>query len=129
MIFVLDNYDSFTYNLVQAIGKLGVTLRVERNDKITADELLSLKPAGLVLSPGPGRPEDAGNMSAILAAAINVMPILGVCLGHQMIDCISVDMLWPRRNSCTAKRRASFMTGRRSIAACLIHFKADAITR
>lgn len=85
MIFVLDNYDSFTYNLVQAIGKLGVTLRVERNDKITAEELLALKPSGLVLSPGPGRPEDAGNMPAILAAAINVMPILGVCLGHQMI--------------------------------------------
>lgn len=85
MIFVLDNYDSFTYNLVQAIGKLGVKIEVARNDEITADELLALKPTALLLSPGPGRPEDAGNMPSILSASIGKLPILGVCLGHQMI--------------------------------------------
>jgi anthranilate synthase/aminodeoxychorismate synthase-like glutamine amidotransferase len=85
MIFVLDNYDSFTYNLVQAIGKLGATVRVERNDKITAEEVFALEPEGLVFSPGPGRPEDAGNMPAILARCAGHIPILGVCLGHQMI--------------------------------------------
>jgi len=85
MIFVLDNYDSFTYNLVQAIGKLGARVEVARNDAITAEDLLALKPVGLVLSPGPGRPEDAGNMPAILAACAGVLPVLGVCLGHQMI--------------------------------------------
>lgn len=85
MIFVLDNYDSFTYNLVQAIGKLGVRVEVARNDAITAAELLALNPSALILSPGPGRPEDAGNMPDILAAALGKLPILGVCLGHQMI--------------------------------------------
>jgi len=85
MIFVLDNYDSFTYNLVQAIGKLGVRVEVARNDEITCDELLAKKPTALILSPGPGRPEDAGNMPTILAGSIGRLPILGVCLGHQMI--------------------------------------------
>lgn len=85
MIFVLDNYDSFTYNLVQAIGKLGVQVEVARNDAITCKELLELAPVGLILSPGPGRPEDAGNMPEILAGTAGKLPILGVCLGHQMI--------------------------------------------
>ena len=85
MIFVLDNYDSFTYNLVQAIGKLGAVVHVERNDKVTAAEVLAMQPEGIVLSPGPGRPEDAGNMPEILAACAGKVPIFGVCLGHQMI--------------------------------------------
>ena len=85
MIFVLDNYDSFTYNLVQAVGKTGIRLEVARNDEITCEELLALEPSGLVLSPGPGRPEQAGNMPSILAGVIGRIPILGVCLGHQMI--------------------------------------------
>ncbi len=85
MIFVLDNYDSFTYNLVQAIGKMGVRVEVARNDEIDCAELLARNPAALILSPGPGRPEDAGNMPAILAGTIGKLPILGVCLGHQMI--------------------------------------------
>lgn len=85
MIFVLDNYDSFTYNLVQAIGGLGVDVRVARNDRITAAELLAMCPDALVLSPGPGRPEHAGNMPAIVAQALGKVPILGICLGHQML--------------------------------------------
>ncbi len=85
MIFVLDNYDSFTYNLVQAVGKTGVRVEVARNNEITCDELLAKNPRALILSPGPGRPEDAGNMPDILAGTIGKLPILGVCLGHQMI--------------------------------------------
>ena len=85
MIFVLDNYDSFTYNLVQAIGKLGAIVHVERNDKVTAADVMAMAPEGIVFSPGPGRPEDAGNMPQILAACAGKIPILGVCLGHQMI--------------------------------------------
>ncbi|MBI5060621.1 aminodeoxychorismate/anthranilate synthase component II [candidate division KSB1 bacterium] len=85
MIFVLDNYDSFTYNLVQAVGKLGAQVVVRRNDAITPDALLALDPDGVILSPGPGRPEDAGNMPEILAAVAGRIPLLGVCLGHQMI--------------------------------------------
>jgi anthranilate synthase/aminodeoxychorismate synthase-like glutamine amidotransferase len=85
MIFVLDNYDSFTYNLVQAIAKLGVRVEVARNDEITCDDILSKSPVALVFSPGPGRPEDAGNMPEILAGTVEKFPILGVCLGHQMI--------------------------------------------
>jgi anthranilate synthase/aminodeoxychorismate synthase-like glutamine amidotransferase len=85
MIFILDNYDSFTYNLVQAVGKLGAEVVVRRNDAITPDVLLALRPAAVILSPGPGRPEDAGNMPQILAAVAGRVPVLGVCLGHQMI--------------------------------------------
>lgn len=85
MIFILDNYDSFTYNLVQAIGKFGVRVEVARNDEISFPELRDLQPAGLILSPGPGRPENAGNMPDVLAGSVGKFPILGVCLGHQMI--------------------------------------------
>lgn len=85
MIFILDNYDSFTYNLVQAIGKLGAAVRVERNDKVSAADVLAMRPEGIVFSPGPGRPEEAGNMPEILAGCASKIPILGVCLGHQMI--------------------------------------------
>jgi anthranilate synthase/aminodeoxychorismate synthase-like glutamine amidotransferase len=85
MIFILDNYDSFTYNLVQLIGQMGVRVHVERNDRINAREVLDLKPAGMVLSPGPGRPESAGNMPAIFAECAGRLPVLGVCLGCQMI--------------------------------------------
>ena len=85
MIFILDNYDSFTYNLVQAVGKLGAAMRVARNDQITGVEVLELKPAGMILSPGPGRPEAAGNMPSIFAACAGRIPVFGVCLGLQMI--------------------------------------------
>ncbi|MEJ6401120.1 anthranilate synthase component II [Nicoliella lavandulae] len=86
MILVIDNYDSFTYNLVQAIGNLTEqSLLVLKNDEVTLADLNRPKLTGLVLSPGPGRPEDAGNMNAVLKAAIGKVPILGVCLGHQAI--------------------------------------------
>ena len=85
MIFVLDNYDSFTYNLVQFLGELGAELTVRRNDQITVEEIASLRPDAIVLSPGPGRPEDAGILLATIRHFAGEVPILGVCLGHQAI--------------------------------------------
>jgi anthranilate synthase component II len=91
MILVIDNYDSFTYNLVQYLGELGQELtvaadiQVYRNDLITIAEIESLKPDGILISPGPGRPEDAGITLDIIAKLGVNYPILGVCLGHQSI--------------------------------------------
>jgi len=85
MILVIDNYDSFTYNLVQYLGELGADLRVFRNDAITIPEIDELKPDGIVLSPGPGRPEDSGVCLDIVKDLHSRVPILGVCLGHQAI--------------------------------------------
>ncbi len=86
MIFVLDNYDSFTFNLVQYLGELGATLEVRRNDALTPAAVLALKPAGIVISPGPGVPQRAGICVALIqAAAAARVPLLGVCLGHQAI--------------------------------------------
>jgi len=86
VILVIDNYDSFTYNLVQLLAALGAEVEVRRNDTITAAEALALAPAGIVVSPGPGTPEDAGiSRDVIRAAAAAGVPLLGVCLGHQCI--------------------------------------------
>jgi anthranilate synthase/aminodeoxychorismate synthase-like glutamine amidotransferase len=85
MILVLDNYDSFTYNLVQYLGELGATMRVARNDKITVAEIERLEPEGLVISPGPGNPDGAGISLALIRRFHETTPILGVCLGHQAI--------------------------------------------
>ena len=84
-VLVIDNYDSFTYNLVQYLGELGVEPIVVRNDAITIDEARALSPDGVLLSPGPGRPEDAGMLCAAITAFAGVAPVLGVCLGHQAI--------------------------------------------
>jgi anthranilate synthase/aminodeoxychorismate synthase-like glutamine amidotransferase len=85
MILVLDNYDSFTYNLVQYLGELGVTMRVARNDKITVEEIERLEIEGIVISPGPGNPDGAGISLALIRRFHETTPILGVCLGHQAI--------------------------------------------
>ena len=86
MIFVLDNYDSFTFNLVQYLGELGAEPAVERNDALGPDDVLALAPAGIVISPGPGVPERAGIAVALIqAAGRRRVPLLGVCLGHQAI--------------------------------------------
>ncbi len=85
MILLLDNYDSFTYNLYQAVRALGVGCRVVRNDAMSVRALLALMPSGLILSPGPGRPEDAGVLVELLQKAPKDLPTLGVCLGHQAI--------------------------------------------
>lgn len=85
MIVVIDNYDSFVYNLVQALGSLGEEITVFRNDAIDVAGVKALRPAGLVLSPGPGRPEDAGVTIAAIRELSTTIPTLGVCLGHQAI--------------------------------------------
>jgi len=85
MIFVLDNYDSFTYNLVQMLGELGAELEVRRNDQVTLAEIGAMRPQALVLSPGPGRPESAGILLDSIRHFSGKLPILGVCLGHQAI--------------------------------------------
>jgi anthranilate synthase/aminodeoxychorismate synthase-like glutamine amidotransferase len=85
MILVIDNYDSFTYNLVQYLGELGEDLRVFRNNKITVQEIEALKPSRIVISPGPGTPVDAGITEDVIRRFHTSTPILGVCLGHQAI--------------------------------------------
>jgi anthranilate synthase/aminodeoxychorismate synthase-like glutamine amidotransferase len=85
MILVIDNYDSFTYNLVQLIGSLGPEVVVRQNDGITVAEIVDLDPAGVVLSPGPGGPADAGICLETVRRLGGTTPILGVCLGHQVI--------------------------------------------
>jgi anthranilate synthase component 2/para-aminobenzoate synthetase component 2 len=84
-MLLIDNYDSFTYNLVQAFLAQGAEVLVHRNDMLGVDEALALEPTHLVISPGPGRPENAGNSLAMIAAFAGRVPILGVCLGHQSI--------------------------------------------
>jgi anthranilate synthase/aminodeoxychorismate synthase-like glutamine amidotransferase len=85
MLLVIDNYDSFTYNLVQYAGELGADPVVYRNDAITPDEVLRLSPSAIVISPGPGTPAEAGISVPVVRAAAETIPILGVCLGHQAI--------------------------------------------
>ena len=85
MVFVLDNYDSFTYNLVQYLGELGAQPKVRRNNQVTLDEIASLAPSHIVISPGPGRPEDAGVTVDVIRRFGPTTPLLGVCLGHQAI--------------------------------------------
>ena len=84
-LLIVDNYDSFTYNLVQELAELGADVEVARNDAFTVDELLADLPDGLVISPGPGTPDDAGLSNAAIEALAGVRPVLGVCLGHQCI--------------------------------------------
>jgi anthranilate synthase/aminodeoxychorismate synthase-like glutamine amidotransferase len=85
MLLVIDNYDSFTYNLVQYLGELGASIVVKRNDAVTLDEIAALAPARIVISPGPGRPEGAGVTLDVIRRFGEKTPILGVCLGHQAI--------------------------------------------
>lgn len=85
MILVIDNYDSFTYNLVQYLGELGAQLEVRRNDQISLDAVRALNPSHIVISPGPGTPDDSGISQAVLREFGPTTPILGVCLGHQCI--------------------------------------------
>ena len=85
MLLMIDNYDSFTYNLVQYLGELGADVRVERNDAITLDEIETMAPAGIVISPGPCTPNEAGISVPLIRRFAGEIPILGVCLGHQAI--------------------------------------------
>ena len=88
MVLVIDNYDSFTYNLVQYLGELGAEVRVRRNNQVTIGEIEAMAPDQLLISPGPGRPEDAGISMDVLRRFGPSTPILGVCLGHQAIGVV-----------------------------------------
>ena len=85
LVFVIDNYDSFTYNLVQLLGSLGATTVVSRNDRVTLDEIEAAEPTHLLVSPGPGAPAQAGISTAAIRRFGERMPVLGVCLGHQCV--------------------------------------------
>lgn len=85
MILLIDNYDSFSYNLYQLVGEIEPNIKVIRNDEMTVDQIKELKPDHIILSPGPGRPEDAGNIMEVVKTLGQTIPILGVCLGHQAI--------------------------------------------
>jgi len=85
MILVIDNYDSFTYNLVQYLGELGADVVVKRNDAVSVDDIREIAPGGVLISPGPGRPEEAGISLGVIASLGADTPIFGVCLGHQSI--------------------------------------------
>ncbi len=98
MILMIDNYDSFTYNLVQYLGELGEKLKVFRNDKITLRDIKRLKPNKIVISPGPGRPENAGVSVKLIKEFSGKIPILGVCLGHQCIGyCFGARIIQAKR--------------------------------
>ena len=88
MVLVIDNYDSFTYNLVQYLGELGAEVRVMRNDQATVNDVAAAKPNRIVISPGPGRPEQAGITMEVIKQFGAATPILGVCLGHQAIGAV-----------------------------------------
>ena len=85
MHLIIDNYDSFTFNIVQAIGEMGVEVEVYRNDRIGVEEVEAIEPTSIIISPGPGRPSDAGVSVELIARLAGRLPILGVCLGHQCI--------------------------------------------
>jgi anthranilate synthase component II len=89
MVLVVDNYDSFTYNLVQYLGELGAEVEVVRNDQTTVDAIRATAPERIVISPGPGRPEDAGVTMDVIRELGPAIPILGVCLGHQAIGAVT----------------------------------------
>jgi anthranilate synthase component 2 len=88
MVLIIDNYDSFTYNLVQYLGELGADVRVVRNDAASVESIDAAKPDRIVISPGPGRPEDAGVTMEVIRQLGSKLPILGVCLGHQAIGAV-----------------------------------------
>ena len=88
MVLVIDNYDSFTYNLVQYLGELGAEVQVRRNDQVTPDDIEAMRPSHILISPGPGRPEDAGISMDVIRRFGPTTPVLGVCLGHQAIGVV-----------------------------------------
>ena len=103
MLLVIDNFDSFTYNLVQYFGQLGVEQQVFRNNAITVEEALALNPDRIMISPGPCSPNEAGVSLAMIEAFAGKKPLLGVCLGHQSIASTLGEMLSAPSDSCTER--------------------------
>jgi anthranilate synthase/aminodeoxychorismate synthase-like glutamine amidotransferase len=110
-VLVIDNYDSFTYNLVQYLGELGAELSVHRNDEIDVEGSAARHPDALVLSPGPGRPADAGITPAVVKSCSGRIPILGVCLGHQAIGEVFGGRIGPARRLMHGKTSEISHTG------------------
>ena len=111
MIVVIDNYDSFTYNLVQYLGELGAVVRVMRNDAVTVDDVRAAKPDRIVISPGPGRPEAAGITMAAIGQLGQTIPILGCASATRRLGRYSAGRWCGRPCRCTARRRRSSTTG------------------
>jgi anthranilate synthase/aminodeoxychorismate synthase-like glutamine amidotransferase len=114
MILVIDNYDSFTYNLVQEMGEMGAELEVVRNDQATLDDIRAMNPSHIVISPGPGTPDDSGVSQDVLRYMGETTPILGVCLGHQCIGQVYGGVV---------KRAPRLMHGKTS----MVYHKGDAM--
>jgi anthranilate synthase component 2 len=112
MIVMIDNYDSFTYNLVQYMEQLGGPVKVIRNDAATVDDIASWHPAGIVISPGPGRPESAGISLSVIHRFSGRIPILGVCLGHQAIGAAFGARVVPAKKLMHGKTSAIHADGR-----------------
>ena len=112
MILIIDNYDSFTYNLVQYLGELGKKTIVYRNDKIDIDTIKKLNPGYIVISPGPGRPKDAGISNDVIAYFAGKIPILGVCLGHQCIVEVFGGKITPARRLMHGKTSFIYHDGK-----------------
>ena len=104
MILIIDNYDSFTFNLYQLLGEINPDIKVVRNDKITIEEIRALAPSHIIISPGPGNPQQAGICLDVIRELAGEFPILGVCLGHQAIGRRSAAGLYMRRRLYTARR-------------------------
>jgi len=102
-VLLIDNYDSFSFNLVQALRILGAAVTVRRNDEVSLAEARALAPTHLVVSPGPGRPEEAGLSMALIEDALGRVPVLGVCLGHQALAAVLGGTVGPARMLCHGK--------------------------
>ncbi|MGG0716933.1 aminodeoxychorismate/anthranilate synthase component II [Robertmurraya massiliosenegalensis] len=111
MILLIDNYDSFTFNLYQYFGELGEEIIVKRNDEVTIDEIKALNPDAICLSPGPGRPENAGICVELIQALYQEIPILGICLGHQAIGYAFGASVVKAKNIMHGKRSSLTHTG------------------
>jgi anthranilate synthase component 2 len=124
MVFVLDNYDSFTYNLVQYMGELGAEMTIRRNDELTLDEVAALGPERIVLSPGPCTPQEAGILIPLIQRFAGKVPILGVCLGHQAIgaafggDVVRAPQLMHGKTSAVEHDGKSIFSGIESPMTC-----------
>ena len=119
MILLIDNYDSFSYNLYQLVGTVDPDIRVARNDAMTTEEIRELSPKAIILSPGPGRPKDAGICEEIVTELGNEIPILGVCLGHQAIcEAYGMDITYARKLMHGKQSDIRTDTGCRLFAGC-----------